>query len=118
MDRRIVSWGLVLGLGLAFTGCGKDAATKICLEDFEKFTAAAEAKDGKAGELAGSTYQTCGISCDVTQDEDACQAFQSVTESLCRELGKEACADLCNQGKGNDASPEKNEHACKVLESL
>ena len=103
---------------LALPGCGKDANTKICLDEFEKFETAVKAEDDQARQLAGGVYQSCGISCDVTEDADACAAFQRVTEVICDKEGKEACQELCDAGKGNDENPEKNEHACAKVASM
>ena len=85
----------------------------MCLEDSEKFEAAVKAKDNAAKDLSGSTYQSCGIACDVTKDEDACAAFKSVTETMCAEMGKETCAKLCE-----GSNDQKNEHACAKLEAM
>lgn len=106
----------VLTLGLS--GCGKDANTKICLDDFKKFEDAVKAEDNAARQLAGGVYQSCGISCDITKDEDACGAFKKVTEVLCEKEGKEECERLCNEGRGNSEKPEKNEHACAALAKM
>ena len=80
--------------------------------------AAVKAEDDQAKQLAGGVYQSCGISCDVTEDADACAAFQRVTEVICDQEGKEACQELCDEGKGNEQNPEKNEHACAKVASM
>ncbi len=85
----------------------------MCLDSFEKFETAHKAEDEAAKGLAGDTYQACGISCDVTKDEDACAAFKSVTETMCSKMGKETCEKLCDDGNG-----EKNDHACAALKSM
>ena len=110
------TFACVFALGLS--GCGKDANTQICLDDFKKFEEANAAKDNAAQKLAGGVYQTCGISCDITKDEDACAAFKSVTETMCEKDGKERCEKLCNSGRGNSENPEKNEHACAALAAM
>ena len=104
---------ILLALFFLTAACGKDAATQMCLDDFEKFDKAAKAKDEAAKDLAGPAYQACGISCDVTKDEDACSAFKNVTETICEQSGKEACEKLCEAGEG-----DKNEHACAKLKSM
>ena len=109
---------LTIASALVLCACGKDANTKICLEEFEQFEAAITAKDNKAQQLAPGIYQSCGISCDITKDEEACGAFKRVTEVLCEKEGKEACEALCNEGKGNSEKPEKNEHACAALAAM
>ncbi len=101
----------VFALGLS--GCGKDANTKMCLDEFKKFEEANTAKDDAARQMAGGVYQSCGISCDVTKDEDACSAFKSVTEVICEKEGKEGCEALC---KADGSDP--NEHACSVLATM
>ena len=103
----------VFAFGLC--GCGKDANTQMCLDDFKKFEEANAAKDNAAQQLAGSVYQACGISCDVTKDEDACGAFKSVTEVICEKEGKERCETLCNAGGGES---ETNEHACAAIAAM
>lgn len=104
---------IVVGvLALGPCGCGKDANTQICLDDFKKFEEANAAKDNAAQKLAGGVYQSCGISCDVTKDEDACAAFKSVTEVICEKEGKEQCEKLCNAPSG------KNEHACAAVAAM
>ncbi len=105
---------IALALLLATTACGKDAATKMCLEDFAKFDEAAKAEDEAAKDLAAPAYQACGIACDVTKDEDACNAFKGVTETMCTEMGKDACTKLCEGGEGD----EKNEHACAKVKTM
>jgi len=105
----------VVALGLAFislAACGKDANTKICLEEFAEFEKAHAAKDEKAKTLAGGVYQSCGISCDVVKDADACAAFKTVTEVLCDKGGKEACQKLCDGGNS------KNETACAKVATM
>jgi hypothetical protein len=116
MHQRTTS--LAFTLALALLGCGKDANTQLCLDEFKQFEAAVTAKDNKAQELAGGLYQTCGISCDITKDEEACGAFKKVTEVICEKEGKEACQKLCDSGKGNSEKPEKNEHACAALKAM
>ena len=101
---------LTLTALLVLPGC-KDANTKMCLDEFKQFEEALAAEDNKAQELAGGIYQSCGISCDITEDKDACAAFKRVTEVICEKEGKEACEELCNAG-------EKNEHACAALAKL
>lgn len=104
----------VLALLFLTAACGKDAATQMCLDDFEKFDKAAQAKDEAAKDLAAPAYQACGIACDVTQDEDACKAFKGVTDEMCEQMGKESCTKLCEGGEGD----KKNEHACAKLKSM
>lgn len=118
MLHRPLSLTFALALGLAFGGCGKDANTQLCLDEFKQFETAVAAKDNKAQELAGGLYQTCGISCDIVKDEEACGAFKRVTEVICENEGKEACQKLCDSGKGNAEKPEKNEHACKAVAAM
>lgn len=118
MHHRTPSILLAFALGLGFSACGKDANTKICLDEFKQFETAVAAKDNKAQQLAGGIYQSCGISCDITKDEEACAAFKKVTEVICENEGKEACQDLCDKGKGNSEKPEKNEHACAALAAM
>lgn len=105
---------ILLALFFLTAACGKDAATQMCLDDFEKFDKAAKAKDEAAKDLAAPAYQACGIACDVTKDEDACSAFKGVTETMCAEMGKESCTKLCEGGEGD----EKNEHACAKVKSM
>ncbi len=112
--RNVTRPRFVLALLVLTGACGKDAATKMCLEDFEKFEKAASAKDEAAKDLAAPTYQSCGIACDVTKDEDACNAFKGVTETMCSELGKESCTKLCEGAEGD----ETNEYACAKAKSM
>ena len=109
---------LTLAALLVLPACGKDANTKICLDEFKQFEEALAAKDNKAQELAGGIYQSCGISCDITKDEEACAAYKRVTEVICEKEGKEACEELCKAGEGNSENPEKNEHACAALAKM
>ena len=105
----------VLALGLAvftLSACGKDANTKICLEEFAAFEKAHAAKDEKAKDLAGGVYQSCGISCDIVKDADACAAFKTVSEVICDKQGKEACQKLC------DGGGSKNETACAKVATM
>lgn len=118
MQHRLVSLSFAFALGLAFGGCGKDANTQLCLDELAQFEEAMAAKSDKAKQLSGGLYQTCGISCDITKDEEACAGFKRVTEVICDKEGKETCEKLCNEGKGNSEKPEKNEHACAALASL
>jgi hypothetical protein len=97
----------VLGLGL---GCGKDANTKMCLEENAKLKGLMEKKDNSAREVAGMVYQSCGISCDITKDEEACTAFRDVTKTLCEKDGQDACKVLCEGSNG-----QKNETACALV---
>ena len=92
---------------------GKDANTKLCLEEYAKLGELMEAKDDKARQVAGGVYQSCGISCDITKDEDACKAFESVTKTLCDKEGKEACQKLCE-----GSNDKKNETACALAEKM
>jgi hypothetical protein len=118
MLHRTLLLASSFAIALGFGACGKDANTQLCLDEFKQFEASIAAKDNKAQELAGGLYQTCAISCDITKDEEACAAFKKVTEVICEKEGKETCQKLCDTGKGNSEKPEKNEHACKALESL
>lgn len=118
MSHRTRSLALTFALGLLFGACGKDANTQMCLDEFKQFETAMAAKDDKAAELAGGIYQSCGISCDITKDEEACGAFKKVTEVMCENGGKDTCQKLCDSGKGNSEKPEKNEHACKALAAM
>ena len=105
----------VIGLGLALlavSGCGKDANTQMCLDEFAEFEKAHAAKDEKAKQLAGGIYQTCGISCDVVKDAEACAAFKTVTEVICDMEGKDACQALCDGGNA------KNETACSKVAGM
>ena len=93
---------------LLVSACGgKDANTKLCLDDNAKLKDLVAKKDEGAKELSGLVYQTCGISCDITKDADACAAFKDVTALICEKAGKEACKTLCD-GEGG----KKNEIAC------
>jgi hypothetical protein len=118
MDTRTTSLAFTLALVLGLPGCGKDANTQMCLDEFEQFKTAVAAKDNKAQQLAGGIYQSCGISCDITKDAEACGAFKRVTEVMCENEGKEVCQKLCDSGKGNPDKPEKNEHACAALAAM
>ncbi|MCH9683625.1 MAG: hypothetical protein K0V04_19460 [Deltaproteobacteria bacterium] len=104
---------LALAAALVLPACGKDANTTMCLDEFKQFEAAVAAKDEKARQLAGGIYQSCGISCDITKDEEACAAFKQVTEVLCEKEGKEHCETLCKAGES-----ESNEHACAALANM
>ena len=95
---------------LSLGGCGKDANTKLCLDDVAQFEKLTTAKDEKAREIAIGAYQTCGISCDVTKDADACKAFKRLTEVICEKEGQDACKTLC-EGSNN----KKNESACALV---
>ncbi len=117
MHSRTLSIALVACFSTGL-GCGKDANTKICLDEFAEFEKAVEAKDAVAGEKAPAVYQSCGISCDVVEDDEACAAFKKVTEVICEKEGKDACQDLCDKGKGTDENPEKNEHACAAVAKM
>lgn len=112
------TWLLAIATALVLPACGKDANTQICLDEFKQFEEAVAAKDNKAQQLAGGVYQSCGISCDITKDEEACAGFKRVTEVICEMEGKERCEELCNKGKGNSEKPEKNEHACAALAAM
>jgi hypothetical protein len=118
MYQRTTSIAFTLALCLGLAGCGKDANTQLCLDEFKQFEASVAAKDNKAQELAGGLYQTCGISCDITKDAEACAAFKKVTEVICEKEGKEACQALCDTGKGSSEKPEKNEHACAAVAAM
>ena len=102
----------VLSLLVSLAACGKDANTQLCLDDFAALEKAGAPKGAGVPKDAGTVYQTCGISCDVTKDSDACEAFEKTTDMICEGGGKEACAALC----AGDA--KKNAHACKKAESM
>ena len=110
--KRQAWWMIAAGLALALSGCGKDANTKMCLDDYAKMKDLMSKEDNSARDVAGGAYQACGISCDVTKDEDACAAFEDVTKILCEKDGDEACKQLCEGSNG-----KKNETACKLVES-
>lgn len=94
-----------------FTACGgKDANTQICLEEYAQFKDLNAKKDEAAREKAGLVYQSCGISCDIVQDADACAAFKDVTTVICDKEGQEACKTLCEGTNG-----KKNETACALV---
>jgi hypothetical protein len=107
MTARMWILGALTAAALAL-GCGKDANTKMCLDDAKKLDDLIAKKDNEARKLAGDVYQTCGISCDVTKDADACAAFKKVTTILCQKEGQETCKKLCEEGK-------KNETACALV---
>jgi hypothetical protein len=89
---------------------GKDANTEICLRELKEFEKLHAAQDEKAREVAGGVYQSCGISCDIVKDADACKAFKRVTEVICEKEGQETCKRLC-EGSNN----KKNETACALV---
>lgn len=98
-------------LFLTTSACGgKDANTQLCLDDNTKLKDLVAKKDDAAKELAGLVYQTCGISCDITKDADACGAFKDVTALLCDKEGNDTCKTLCEGSNG-----KKNEHACSLV---
>jgi hypothetical protein len=97
-------------LALAASACGKDANTQMCLDDNAKLKDLVAKKDNGARSVAGDVYQSCGISCDVTKDADACAAFKDVTKMLCEKEGQDACKELCEGNNG-----KKNEHACALV---
>jgi hypothetical protein len=97
---------------LVSTACGKDANTQLCLDDFAKLKEAGAPKGAGVPKDAGVVYQTCGISCDVTKDADACKAFETTADMICDGGGKDACQALC------DGDTKKNERACKKLASM
>jgi hypothetical protein len=103
---RAFLW-VVLGLSAA---CGKDANTQLCLDDNKKLADLMAKKDDAAREVASNAYQTCGISCDVTSDKDACAAFADITKILCDKEGPEQCQKLCEGSNG-----KKNETACGLV---
>lgn len=109
MSARFLYLALVSTLLTA--ACGKSAATKMCLKDTAALDKAMADKSEEARQLAGQSYQACGIACDVTKDEDACKAFEKVTGIVCEKEGKEACAKLCKADKGNA-------HACSLAETM
>ncbi len=112
MHTRTRSLAFTVALLAGFSGCGKDANTQLCLDEFKQFETAMAAKDNKAQQLAGGIYQSCGISCDITKDAEACAAFKTVTEVICEKEGKEACQALCDGGN------QKNEHACAAVAAM
>lgn len=101
-----------LSLLVSLAACGKDANTQLCLDDFAKLEKAGAPKGEGVPKDAGLVYQTCGISCDVTKDGDACKAFETTTDMICEGGGKEACEALCA------GDSKKNEHACKKAASM
>jgi hypothetical protein len=101
-----------LSLLVSLVACGKDANTQLCLDDFATLEKAGAPKGKGVPKDAGTVYQTCGISCDVTKDADACKAFEKTTDMICDGGGKEACDALC---AGDE---KKNAHACKKAASM
>lgn len=101
-----------LALVVSATACGKDANTQLCLDDFATLQKAGAPKGAGVPQNAGLVYQTCGISCDVTKDADACKAFETTTDMICDGGGKEACQALC------DGDEQKNERACKKAATM
>lgn len=101
----------IFASALLVSACGgKDANTKMCLDDNAKLKDLVAKKDNAAKEQSGLVYQACGISCDVTKDADACAAFKEVTALICDKGGQEACKALC-EGEGG----KKNEAACALV---
>ena len=102
---------VIFALFVSVSACGgKDANTQLCLDDNTKLKALVAAKDDAARELAGQVYQTCGISCDITKDADACSAFKDVTTLLCEKEGNDTCKTLCEGSNG-----KKNDAACALV---
>jgi len=102
---------VIFALFFAASACGgKDANTQLCLDDHTKLKGLVAAKDDAARELAGLVYQTCGLSCDIMKDADACGAFKEVTALLCDKEGKDTCKTLCEGSNG-----KKNESACALV---
>jgi hypothetical protein len=102
---------MTLGLAaLLLVACGKDANTQMCLDDHAKMKELMAKEDNAAREVASGAYQSCGISCDVVEDKDACAAFADITKVLCDKEGPEACKTLCEGSNG-----KKNETACALV---
>jgi hypothetical protein len=101
---------LTLLLVVLAPACGKDANTQLCLDDEKKLDELMAKKDDAARDVASGAYQTCGISCDVTKDADACAAFTDITKILCEKEGQDACKTLCEGTNG-----KKNETACGLV---
>jgi hypothetical protein len=105
---RLVAFALLVST----VACGKDANTQMCLDDFAALQKAGAPKGAGVPANAGVVYQTCGISCDVTKDADACKALETTVDMICDGGGKDACQALC------DADAKKNDRACKKAASM
>jgi len=110
--RSLVTRFAALTLFVALPACGKDANTQLCLDDLAALEKAGAPKGAGVPKNADVVYQTCGVSCDVTKDADACKALEKTADMICDGGGKEACEALCA------GDTKKNEHACKKAASM
>jgi hypothetical protein len=76
---------------LALAGCKEDYPTKMCLSD-------------------EGTHQDCGIACTISESDEACAKWETMTVELCDKAGKDKCQEICEA--------DKNKYACDKAKSM